>query len=112
MAIDFETEEKSRRWIFILPIVLLSLALCAAIWAYIGKSSDLKKLSTEHSMTTLELDKYRRLYISTSSNVRGSEQIADQAGTELRKCLRRNIELQDQLTALELSTEAGAANAQ
>jgi len=111
MAIDFEKEEKSRSWMYILPIVILSLALLSAIWAYLGKSSDLRKLNTEYSMTTLELDKYRRLYISTSSSVRGSEQLAGQAGSELQQCLRRNIELQDQLTALELSQQAGTANA-
>jgi hypothetical protein len=112
MAIDFETEEKSRRWIFIVPVVLLSLALCVSVWAYTGKVSDLKELEAEHRLATLELEKYRKLYLSTSSNVRGTEQIADLAEMSLQECQRANIEIQDQLNALELSLEAGATNTQ
>lgn len=112
MAIDFETEEKSRRWIFILPIVILSLALCATVWAYLGKSSELKSLTTDHNMATLELKKFRKLYASTASDVRGSEQLADMADIRLQECLRSNTELQDQLNALELSLQAETANTQ
>lgn len=106
MAIDFEKEEKSQRMKFIIPIIILSLVLSAAIWAYMGKSSDLRKLKTELSLATLELEKYRNLYISKASNVRGSEQLADQAVFKLRECLRLKTELEDQLSAIELGQEA------
>lgn len=112
MAIDFETEEKSRKWMFILPIVILTLALCAALWAYMGKSSDLKHLRSDHSIATKELMKFRKLYSSTASDVRGSEHMADIADIKLKECLRANTELQDELTALELSLQTGTAGQQ
>ena len=108
MAIDFEQEEKSQRMKFIVPIIILSLALFATTWAYMGKSSDLKKLNTEYRIATLELEKYRNLYISKASNVRGSEQLADQADFQLSQCLRAKTELEDQLSAIELGIEAEA----
>jgi len=109
MAIDFEKEEKSQKMKFIIPIIILSLALSAAIWAYMGKNSDLKKLNTEHRLATLELEKFRNLYISEASNVQGSAQMADQADFKLRECLRQKIELEDQLSAIELGQEAEEA---
>jgi len=110
MAIDFEKEEKSRRWMFILPIAVLSLALCTALWAYSGKSSELRRLNTEYSLATKELEKYRKLYVSTSSDISGTEHIADMAELRLQECLRANTLLQDQLNALELTMQAGTAN--
>jgi len=112
MAIDFEKEEKKRRWIFIVPIVVLALALCASILAYMGKSSALRKLRVEYRMSTLELEQYRRLYVSKSSDVRGSAQKADMADFQLQDCLRENTQLRDQLSAMELTLNSGLVNAQ
>jgi len=112
MAIDFEKEEKRRRWMFILPVAVLALALCASISTCMGKSSALKKLNLEHKITTLELESYRKLYVSKASDVRGSEQMADFADFQLQSCLRENTQLKDQLGALELTLNSGLVNAQ
>jgi len=102
MAINFEEEERSRLWMFILPLAILLLALCLTAWAYLAKRSQLGKLEQEHSLTLLELQKYKNLYVDTYSSTRHKESVAERAGESLEECKVRATQLEDQLNALNL----------
>lgn len=111
MAINFEEEEKLQ-WKFIIPIVLLVIALAASVWACMGQKSTIKDLQQQLSMTSHELTKYKNLYVEKTSNVRSSENFSEDITRRLQECQESNLALEDQLDALLLGEQSNVANTQ
>ena len=112
MAIDFETEEKSRRWLYILPVAILVIALALTVWAYANKKIEINDLRTEHSLTTLEMKKYKKLYVDLTTISRRSQSVVHKAEMSLDECRQSLTQIQDQNSEMQLLLSSDIINAQ
>lgn len=92
--------DKKTIWILIATTVAMGFALAFFSGAYFMKSSELKKLTMEKSLTDQEMVKYRKLYLDLNSGSKTATLTVDIAQKQLMACQEQVVSLQGEVDSL------------